>query len=418
VGDLNYLIVGNSAAGVAAALEIREHDAAGPITILSDERTWGYSRVATTSLIEGSLAREDFFCWDEAFYLGNGLDLRRGARVVRVAPKENQVELASGERLLYDRLLLATGARAVAPDIPGWDLAECLTLRTMADAESILESAQRGRKAIVAGAGLVGIKLATALVKAGLEVELVEIADRILPQMLDRSSAAIAQRELMAHGIRIRTECQVTRIGGRAGQVGWVELTDGESLACDLVIACIGVKPNTELGADAGLAVDRGILVNDAMQTSASAIYAAGDTAQAYDAVWRERRVNAIWPCAVRQGRIAGANMAGSPQRYEGSLRMNSLGIFGLSCMSMGAIDHSRSGFQALVREDADGTAYRKIVLRENRIVGAVLVSRSSPDLGVLASLFRRELDASNLSTHLLDSRFGYAHLLMETLCQ
>ena len=413
--DVRYIIIGNSAAGVSAAMGIRQVDSNSPITILSDEPTWGYSRIATTALIEGLVARESIFPWTEGFYETNGLDLRRGKAVIRILARDQEVELASGGRCRYDRLLIATGSSARPLDVEGADLRGSFTLRTLADAEAIMDRARLGSKALVIGGGPVGVKACIALAKRGLDVELVVSSRRVLSQVLDGPSADLAAADLTAHGIRVRFGTDVVRLGGRDGSVAWAELSDGSRAACNLVIAAKGVSPNVVLARQAGMDVDRGVLVDDGLRTSVPGVYAAGDVAQAYDLAWEERRVSAIWPTAVIQGQVAGANMAGAGCRYAGNLPMNSLPLFSLHCTALGRVEAAGEGWETLSRLDTDSQVYRKVVLRNGQVMGAILMAPQPVDMGIFQSLFHRGVKLAGLSASVLDRHFSYAQLMMET---
>lgn len=411
---MHHVIIGNSAAGVSAALAIRQHDANSAITILSAERMWGYSRIATTALIEGLVDEEALVRWNEAFYEANRLELRRGETAVRILPREREVELASGERCRYDRLLIATGSSAEPPRMASAELGGSFTLRTLVDAERIVDRARPGRKALVSGGGPVGVKLVMALAKRGLDVELVVSSRRVLSQVLDGPSADLVQDDLIAQGIAVKLGREVVRLGGQAGMVGWAELSDGSRVVCDLVITAKGVRPNVALAREAGLTVDVGIVVDEELRTSAPGVYAAGDVAQAYDRAWGKPRVSAIWPTAIGQGKATGANMAGMGQRYLGSLPMNSLALFRLHCAALGRVQAAGEGWETLSRLDRQSRTYRKLVLLNGRVMGAILVAPQPVDMGVFQSLFNRGATLAELPASVVDRHFGYAHLMME----
>ncbi len=411
---MRYVIIGNSAAGVSAAMAIRQHDASSPITILSNEPTWGYSRIATTALIEGFVDKDAVFPWDQRFYEANGLELRRGEAAVRILLREREVELASGSRCRYDRLLIATGSSATPPRMPGSELGGSFTLRTLADAEGIMDRARPGRKALVLGGGPVGVKVAMALGRRGLDVELVVSSQRILSQVLDGPSAELAAADLTAHGITVRFDREVVRLWGRGGAIDWAELSDGSRVNCDLVITAKGVRPNVALARQAGIGVDVGVVVDAELGTSAPGVYAAGDAAQAYDRAWGDYRVSAIWPTAVGEGRVAGANMAGLGYRYLGSVPMNSLPLFGLHCAALGRVEAAGEGCETMSRLDQDSRTYRKLVLRNGRVMGAILVGPKPVDMGVFQSLFNRGATLAQLPASVMDQHFGYAHLMIE----
>jgi len=330
---MHYLIIGNSAAAVGAIEAIRRCDAENPITVVADEPHHVYSRPLISYLLGGMVdeGRMDYRPRD--FYTRHRVETMLGVEVTRVDPAGQSLTLAGGGTLAYDRLLIATGGRPFVPPVPGVDLEGVFTFTRLDDARSMARYIEQheARSALVVGGGLIGLKTAEALMARGLRVTIVELADRILSMTFDHTASKLAESLLRRAGADVRTGLTVKEIVERKGRVDHAVLQDGERAECDLVVFAIGVRPNVGLIApEAGIRVNRGIVVNRRMQTSVPNVYAAGDCAEGYDMLLGENRPIAIWPNAYRQGYVAGCNMAGVEREYEGGMPMNSVEVCGV----------------------------------------------------------------------------------------
>ena len=405
---MKYLIIGGSAAGVTACETIRKYDKKSFITLISDEEFPLYSRCLLTYLIAGSIDEPKLHFKDKDFYEKNNIKTYLGKKAVSIDAKKKVVFLKDGTKLSFDKLLIATGATPKSVDTPGVNKKGVLTIRKIDDARAIIDLLGKVKKVAVLGGGLIGLRDAYALRQRDKEVVVVVKSPQVLSQMVDMDAAGIIASLLEKNGIKIMAGVAAEEIRGKES-VEDILLDNGEKLACQLVIIGKGVKPNTELASSAGLNVKDGIVVDEFLQTSDKNIFAAGDVAETYDIARESKRINALWPCAVEQGEIAGLNMTGKKGVYDGSLSMNSVDFFGLGCISMGITKPKEEGYEIISKRDKN--SYRKFVLKENKIVGMVLVGDVKP-AGVIGILIRSKVDISVVKDILLDDNFDYAKIM------
>jgi NAD(P)H-nitrite reductase large subunit len=302
------------------------------------------------------------------------VDVRLGVRVETISPAQKVVNIAGGARLSYDRLLIATGSSALRLSLPGINGPDVYVLRSFADARAIKAHAERSTHAVVIGGGRVGMKTAMALRRRGLEVTVVEQSDRIVPLQFDCTAADLVAKHVEAFGIRLlldETAQEVTRLSGR---LRGVILADGGEIPADLLVIAVGVKPNANLARDAGLDVNRGIVVNKLLRTNSADIYAAGDVAETSDITSGERILPATWTSAVEMGRIAGHNMAGAQVEYPGTLAvLNSFLLAGVPTVAVGLTEPPDDQSYD-VYADRRGETYRKLIMKDEHLVGALMV--------------------------------------------
>jgi nitrite reductase (NADH) large subunit len=367
---MQYLIIGNSVAGIAAAQEIRRHDPAGQITLVSDEKTFGYSRAMLPLYIAGKKTKRDTVFASRVFYATHRIRLLRGEAAEAVEVRERTVRLESGRRLAYDRLLVASGSSSRSLDVPGKDLPGIFPLRKMADAEAIKRALGSSHgPVVIVGGGLVGVKSLEAMAGKKRQIRLVISSDRILSQMLDKTASDFFLKAFERQGARVSFRTDVAAFQG-AAQLEGVLLSDGTRLACDLAIVGKGVNPNIGCLKDTGVAMNVGIRVDDRMATSLPLVYAAGDVAEPVDVLQQRNMPSTIWPSATEGGRIAGLNMVGVPATFSGALRMNSVEILGVRAISAGAWEGEEQ--QTFTRQD--GPVYRKLVFADGRLSGFLLL--------------------------------------------
>jgi NAD(P)H-nitrite reductase large subunit len=411
-----YLIVGNSAGGIGAVEAIRQVDTSGPITIVSDEPYPAYSRPEVSAYLAGLTTVERMLFRPPDFYEKNGVEAVLGVTALRLDLRRRRLELEDGRALAWDRLLLATGGRPTVPRIPGAAREGIFTFTTLADADRIRAALKPGCRAVVIGAGLIGLSLTHALVRLGVSVAMVELLDRPLANALDREAARAVARALQGAGVELIFEQTVAEVLGQPEddrRVGGVRLQDGRHLPCDILAIAIGVTPRVELAAEAGLRVNRGIVVDQHMATSHPHVYACGDAAEAFDFIRGVEQVTPIWPNAYMGGRVAGLNMADRETAYSGGTGMNALSYFGLAIVSAGLQEPGDGpGYEVLVSSDGD-TAYRKVVLREGRVAGLTFVG-DIENSGIVFGLMRDGADVSAFKEALVAPDFGLASLPKE----
>ncbi len=400
----NYVIIGNSAAGISAAQEIRKQDPEGRITLLSDEETFGYSRVMLPLYIAGKRSKKEMVIAPKAFYTAQEIRLLRGETAVAVDARQQRVQLQSGESVAYDRLLVATGSSPKTLGIPGEDLPGVSPLRKMTDAETIKRNLRSSRGSVlIIGGGLVGVKSLEALVAKKRNIHLVISSGRILSQMLDKVASDFFLRAFEKNGVQVHFHTDVTAFQGRERLEG-TRLSDGQMVSCDLAIIGKGVQPNIDCVKGTGIARNQGVIVDEHMATGIPSIYAAGDVAEPINVLQKRNMASAIWPSAVEGGRIAGSNMAGVGSLFSGALRMNSVEILGVRVVSAGDWEAGEE-VTSLQKERA---LYRKLVFSDGRLKGFVLLG-DIRCAGILTYLVKNRTEVSaRILERELDRGFSY----------
>ena len=392
--ETQYLIVGASHAALSALQAIRMHDAEGSITMVTRDDALPYSPTVLPYVVSGRSAPERVALKDGAWFARNKVGFIRGAAVTSVDATAKRAKLSSGEEIAFQKLLLATGAAPVLPPIPGLKDVKFHVLRTLADAIGLHQALPRTKQAVVLGAGLVGMHAAENLAKAGAAVTVVEMQPRVLAGYFDAEAAAIIAAAFAARGVKLMLGAKVSRCD-TAGQGVRVTIDDGTALEADLLLVAAGVAPVTDYLAGSGVAVDRGVLVDDSMRASVDGIWAAGDVAQAKGFYDEAKILNGILPSAVEQGRIAGQAMAGDPalKPWPGGVPLNTYTFFGQQAVSVGSQDVHRNGGE-VVRKEADARHYLKIVMQDNRLTGIFGINVPF-DPGVMWELILRRIDLS-----------------------
>ena len=410
----NYVIIGNSAAGIAAAEAIRKNNKDDKITIVSDENYPTYCRCLISYFLAGDIKEKEVLYRDEEFFKQNNIDLMLNKKAIEIRPKKNIVVLQMKDeeskikktQLEYDYLILANGASPKFPDKKGIRKKGVFGFRTIEDAVKISELLPITTTACVLGGGLIGLKAAYALKKRGLEVKVIIRSNRVLSQVLDKEGGGMFQRVIEQNGIDVMTATDTTEILGN-GDVKAIKLSNGKVIGCNVVVVGKGVQPNIDLVKDTEIQVNEGIIVDEQMRTNIPNIFAAGDVCETYDPALNKRVINALWPNAVEQGKIAGANITGSNLKYDGSMGMNSVEFFDLSMISMGITRPSKDGgYQELIGKG--NNIYKKVVLKDNLLVGVILVGRVD-NSGVYLELIKKRIDVSSIADQLADINFSYA---------
>lgn len=309
----HHVIIGASAAGLAALEAIRSVDGECEVTVLSKEKAPLYSRVGLTHFLDGTVKRAGMNTHGADYFERLKAMLLAGVAAVHVVPGARRVRLSNGKALRYDTLLVASGSSAVIPPITGIRLRGAYACITRTDAVAIDRALPRARQVVVVGAGLIGIQAADAVAKRKKRVAIAEQMPHVMPTMVDAPAARLFEALLRERGHVVRTSTRAAEIVGRAGRVAGVRLESGEVLPCQVCIMAVGVRPNLEFLEGTPIQRKQGLLVDAYQQTSLPSIYAAGDVAQTTDMFSGQRVVVAIWPEALNQGRVAGLNMAGVP---------------------------------------------------------------------------------------------------------
>ena len=362
---MKYLIAGNGPAAVSAVKAIRKLDSTGTITIVSPENNEPYSRITVPEYMVGEIEEKNIY-FAPHFYEQYGVDTRLGRSVVSLEPNEHIAVLDDGEQITYDKMLIATGARPYMPDWADLSLKGIYSLWNKSDAELIASGIKPGETAVIAGAGLVAFQAARALSAYGMKVTLV--ARRfIMSRQLDVKAAGILRAAAENCGVRVLLHTAVEKVLTKDGAVSAVTLTNGETLTTNCLLACIGTTPNLEM-LDGLLECKVGVQVDEYLMTKFTDVYAAGDVANARAYGSDECCVRAIWPNAVAQGEIAGANMAGEKTIAAGSRAMNSIELFGVSFISAGQTNVCNGQREIIIRNTDN--AYHKVIMEGVKLKG------------------------------------------------
>ena len=418
-----YVIVGASAAGIGAVEAIRDVDPVGSITVISEELYPQYSRPMISDFVSGKATFQKMMCREDDFWNKNNVQALTGRTATSLNFTEKYVALDKGERVSYEKLLIATGGKPFVPKMEGTDKEGVFTFTSISDAERLAAKLENSTNVVVIGAGLIGVSVTEALVKRELNVTLVELQEKILSLLLDAKGSDIVEKVIRKAGVTIVTGQSVQRIIGKPENdktVGGVILTKGDQISCDVIIVAIGVIPRTELVAGTEVKLNRGIIVDNFMQTNVPDVYASGDVAETYDFTLNQNRLLPLWPLAVAEGKVAGYNMAGKKTEYAGGTNMSSLKYFGIPVISIGITNPKEdSAYEILAKFEHEKNLYKKVVLKDNVIVGITLVN-DIERAGTLFHLMKNRINVKKFKRELVSENFGLAMLpagLRKTMC-
>lgn len=406
-----HLVIGGGTAGVNAIRTIREEEREpSEITLVSAERP--YSRMVLPYFLDRSIAESHVYTATANVLAGWGVRTYLGRRAAALDVDANTVTLDDGTTLEYDDCLIATGSSPARARVPGADGAGVHSFWTLDQAKAVLAGIQPGSQVAMVGAGFISFTILNSILSLGATLTIVEIAPRILPRMVDATAAGFVESWLERHGVRIHTGVTLAGIEDAKGRPGYaprkrLRFTDtpktGDVLA-DVVVMATGIRTNLDWLKDSGLRINRGIVVDDHLRSSAPNVYAAGDVAEGRDLISGDPAVHAIEPTAQEHGRVAGANMAGRPVAYRGSLLVNVVEICRLDVASFGAWDDPAA--EAIVAAKPDRPAYRKMLFTGDRMTGAIILGPSSDvwttnDVGMLKGLVQTGVPLGPYKAHL-----------------
>jgi len=408
---IRYLILGNSVAAVNCVKAIRGTDKTNDITVVSDEEPFNYSRPLLSYYLGGRITEEKLPFIDRGFYEKHGVNLILGKRAEVLDVSKKEVTLDDNTLLRYDKCLISVGGVPVVPPIEGLqeDIEGIVTFLKLKDAKILIDYIERRKikEAVVLGAGLIGLKVVEGLVERGLKTTVIELMDRVLANTFDKEASSIIEERLAQGGCQVIKEDTIQGIEAKQGKIAGIFLRSGRKLAASLLITAVGVRPNLEPVKGSAIRVDRGILVDRFMRTNVEDVYAAGDCAQGIDFLSKTNAVIAIWPVAARQGRIAGLNMCGIRTEYPGLFTMNSVQIIDTPTISFGlTIPPEEEGYEVLKNLDKAKGVYKKIVLKDSRLVGVMLLN-CIERAGVYGMLIREGIDVRDFKDQLLSNDFG-----------
>lgn len=366
------VVIGNGMAGMRTVEELLAIAPTGyEIVVFGAEPHGNYNRILLSPVLSGEKKPEDIVLHAPEWYTEHGVTLHAGDPVVSIDRRLRTVTSQQGVTLSYDRLLFATGSKPIVLPVPGADLPGVITFRDLADVAAMLAAAKRGRKAVVIGGGLLGLEAANGLLSRGMSVTVVHLCETLMERQLDAAAASLLRASLTSRGIAFRMPAKTSAILGESAVTG-VRFEDGSELEADLVVMAVGVRPNLELARAAGVRCDRGILVNDTLQTFDPSIYAVGECVQHRNVTFG--LVAPLW----EQARVCATHLAElGISRYRGSLSAAQLKVTGIELYSAGDFQDTGSGEDIVLRDPAR-QIYKRLVIRDNKLRGAVLYGDAS----------------------------------------
>jgi nitrite reductase (NADH) large subunit len=378
------VIVGN---GMAAARLVDElvKTSLGryAIAVIGEEPRLAYNRVLLSSVLAGETASHDIELKPASWWRERGVTLKYGSRATEIDVGRRELKIENDESIEFSKLVLATGSTAIRLNVPGADLAGVNTFRDTRDVDLLLTLAAQKKRVVVVGGGLLGLEAAYGLAKAGAPVTLVHLMDRLMERQLDAPAASLLKLLVERKGIKVMLNANTARILGES-KVEGVELTDGTRLDADAVIFAAGIRPNVALAREAGLSVNRGVVVDDVMQTSEQGIFALGECAEHRGVCY-----GLVEP-AYEQGRVLARHLSGREAVYPGSVVATNLKVSGVSVFSAGDF-MGAEGTECIVLSDNKRGTYKKLVIADGRLTGAVLIGAVTDALWYLELIRGRE---------------------------
>lgn len=379
----NYVIIGGGIASLGCIDGILDADKEGKITLISGEDALPYARPLISYYLEGKTTFEKMCYRGEEFYKTNNIDVKSGVKAEKI--EDGTVILDSGEKLPFDSLLVATGSSPFVPPISGLDSVEKkFTFMTENDALSLEKAIGKDSKVLIVGAGLIGLKCAEGIYKKVASITICDLADKVLSSILDKDSADIVKAKIEEHGVKFMLSDSVSEFKGNKAL-----MKSGETVEFDVLVMAVGVRPNLSLLKDLGAQINRGVIVNDKMETSVPGIYAAGDLNEGFDITSGNKKIMAILPNAYMQGLTAGKNMTGAESLFDNQIPMNSIGFFGYHIMTAGSYDGE-------LYEERNGDSVKKLYVKDNRLSGFILLGNVEK-AGIYTSLIRNQVPLDSI---------------------
>lgn len=389
--EKNYVIVGNSAAAIGCVEGIRQVDTKGSILIVSDEPHHTYSRPLISYLLWGKTDRQRMKYRPDSFYEDNKVDTLFGVKATALHPEEHTLELDNGETVTYGKLLLATGSRPFIPPMEGLDKVEKkFTFMTLNDALALEEAITPDSKVLIVGAGLIGLKCAEGIFEKVASLTVVDLANRILPSILDEEGSKLVQEYIEKKGVKFYLSDSVAKF-----EEGVARLNSGAEVEYDVVVIAVGVRPNVELAQQAGIDVNRGILTDVHCATSAADVYAAGDCTVSHNIASDQDQILALLPNAYMQGETAGIEMAGGEANYDKAIPMNAMGMLGLHMITAGVYDGE-------VYKEQNCEGYKKLFVKDGKLKGYILIGDVIKRAGIYTSLIREQTSLDEIDFDLI----------------
>lgn len=396
----NYIVIGNGVAGANAVEEIRKIDSKNKITIFTEENYSFYYRPRLPEFLAGKITLDKFTMRKIDDYKNWGVDLNLNTKITSIDVDKKTVTNSKGIKYQYDALLIASGANANIPPLPGNNKKNIFTLRSVEDALKLKEAAKSAKKAILIGGGLLGLEAGYGLIQLGLKVEVIEFSDRLLPRQMDERGAQFLQKKLESMGFSFRLNAKVKEVTGDDKASG-IKLEDGKDVNGDFILFSAGIRPNLDLAKSINLDIDKCIKVDEFMKTSIADIWAAGDAAE-FKGI-----PSGLWTTGLSMGKIAGTNMAGEKTAYKPAAPSTSLKVAGVDLVSTGNIDADNKLQSAICEKGSD---YRKIIL-ENGIIKGFIFLGNNNGVKQCTSAMNKAKDVANFFNEMQKAEFDFSKL-------
>lgn len=404
----NYVIIGNGVAAAGCIEGIRNTDKDSKITVISDEKYPVYCRPLISYYLEGKTTIEKMNYRSEGFYKDNNCDVIYGKKAVSIDDKSKSITLDDETRISYDSLCIATGSSPFVPPIEGLNkVKNKFTFMTIDDTLSLEKALTKDSKVLIVGAGLIGLKCAEGILEKVAKITVCDLANRVLSSILDDECASIMQKHLEKHGIEFMLSDTAVSFDKNIA-----EMKSGKKIDFDILVLAVGVRANTEIFKNIGGDVNRGILINDSMETSVKNIYAAGDCTEGNDISLGDKRVLAILPNAYMQGYCAGQNMAGEKTEFDSAIPMNSIGFFGLHAMTAGSYFDESSGGNMF--EEKTDNGIKRLYTKDGLLTGYIIIGNVART-GIYTSIIREKTPLNSLNIDLLYKNPSLAMFFSET---
>ncbi len=399
-----YAIIGAGTAGIAATEALRGIDPQGDLVMINGESVAPYCRPLIVELLTGERTPDQILLREQEWFADRRVTLLSGDPVVGLEPERNRITLGSGRTVRWEKLLIATGAQPARPPITGLSSVPVLSLSCQEDVAKLRPFCRPGAKALLVGIGLIGLQAMSALEELGVTVVAIEARSRVLPMILDTEAASLAQDRLEKNAIDVRVSTKLKSVSCGAGDGrGYVAETEaGEEIGFDFLVLATGMQPDLSLLNGAGIMSERGIIVNERMATNVADVYAAGDVTQYHNWIDGRAEVHAHWVNASHQGRIAGVHLAGGQTEPYAPLFLNSLRVFGLPIITMGAsrVDNPK-GADVHVARNLSRPTYTRLVVRQGKLIAATFVG-DVERAGVFQHLMREQVEVAGVAASLL----------------
>jgi nitrite reductase (NADH) large subunit len=403
LSSFNVVIVGNGVAGITAAKIIKDKNLKSKVSIYTDEKSNYYPRPRLYEILSGESEPEDIVVFSDEWYRKHDISVHLGKKAVSVDTKQKKLKLDDKTEISYDKLVLANGAHCFVPPIKGSEKKGIFTLRNIKDAITIRDYTKNTRKAIIIGGGLLGLEFAYALKKLGQQVTVIELFQRLLPRQLDNDGANILKNRIEELDIHVMLDAKTAEILGKE-KVSGIKLENYETILGDLVLISAGIRCNIELANKSEININRGVVVDNHLKTSAENVYAIGDIAE-FDG-----RVYGIIPAAIDQAQKVAENIQEEKTSYEGTVPTNTLKVMGIDLTSIGLVNPEDPKYEEIKETDKKKGIYKKLVINKGKIVGAIILGDTKP-VQSIKRLIAQETDITKYKNLILKDNFDYKRI-------